>query len=126
MARKVALGALLPSPPLLIMDLGRPERFYNMLRIFKPRSPMSMGSWCLSLFGGLLSAAIVADVLGHRKTARALGAGTAVAGSYLGSYTGVLLASTAVPVWARSRLFLGPIFISTATLTGAARPRAWS
>ncbi len=122
-ARKVALGALLPSPPLLIMDLGRPERFYNMLRIFKPRSPMSMGSWCLSLFGGLLSAAVGADVLGHRKTARALGAGTAVVGSYLGSYTGVLLASTAVPVWARSRLFLGPIFISTATLTGAATTR---
>ena len=38
-ARKVALAALMPSPPLLIMDLGRPERFYNMLRIFKPRSP---------------------------------------------------------------------------------------
>ena len=52
-ARRVALGALMPSPPLLIMDLGRPERFYNMLRIFKPRSPMSMGAWCLSVFGGL-------------------------------------------------------------------------
>ena len=52
-ARKVALAALLPSPPLLIKDLGRPERFYNMLRIFKPRSPMSMGSWCLTVFGSL-------------------------------------------------------------------------
>ncbi len=123
LARKVALAALLPSPPLLILDLGRPERFYNMLRIFKPRSPMSMGSWCLTVFGGTLSAAIGADLLGHRKTARALGAGTAFFGSYLGSYTGVLLASTAVPVWARSRLFLGPIFISTATLTGAATTR---
>ena len=39
------------------MDLGRPERFVNMLRIFKPRSPMSMGAWCLSVFGGLASAA---------------------------------------------------------------------
>lgn len=123
LARKVALAALLPSPPLLILDLGRPERFYNMLRIFKPRSPMSMGSWCLSVFGGTLSAAIGADLLGHRRTARALGAGTAFFGSYLGSYTGVLLASTAVPVWARSRLLLGPIFISTATLTGAAATR---
>jgi formate-dependent nitrite reductase membrane component NrfD len=122
-ARKVALGALLPSPPLLIMDLGRPERFYNMLRIFKPRSPMSMGSWCLTVFGGLAFGAVSADVLGRRRTAKALGAGTAVAGSYLGSYTGVLLASTAVPVWARSRLTLGPIFISTATLTGAAATR---
>ncbi|QEC49332.1 hypothetical protein FSW04_18285 [Baekduia soli] len=122
-ARKVALGALAPSPPLLVMDLGRPERFYRMLRIFKPRSPMSMGSWCLTLFGGLASCAVGADVLGRRRTATALGAGTAVVGGYLGSYTGVLLASTAVPVWARSRLSLGPIFVSTATLTGAAATR---
>ena len=44
-------------------------------------------------------------------------------GGYLGSYTGVLLAATAVPVWARSRIFLGPIFVSTATATGAAATR---
>ena len=47
LARKVALGAVIPAPALLIADLGRPARFFNMLRIFKPRSPMSMGSWCL-------------------------------------------------------------------------------
>jgi formate-dependent nitrite reductase membrane component NrfD len=122
-ARKVALGALMPSPPLLIMDLGRPERFYNMLRIFKPRSPMSMGSWCLTVFGGLASAAVGADLLGRRRTAQRLGAANALVGGYLGSYTGVLLASTAVPLWARSRLFLGPIFICTGTLTGAAVTR---
>jgi formate-dependent nitrite reductase membrane component NrfD len=122
-ARKVALGALMPSPPLLIMDLGRPERFYNMLRIFKPRSPMSMGSWCLTAFGSLLAGAIGADLLGRDRLARRLGGATAVTGGYLGSYTGVLLASTAVPVWARSRLSLGPIFIATATLTGAAATR---
>jgi formate-dependent nitrite reductase membrane component NrfD len=122
-ARKVALVALLPSPPLLILDLGRPERFYNMLRIFKPRSPMSMGSWCLTLFGALASGAVGADLLGRKKTARALGGANALVAGYLGSYTGVLLAATAVPVWARSRLFLGPIFVSTATLTGAAATR---
>ncbi|WCB92194.1 hypothetical protein DSM104299_00883 [Baekduia alba] len=122
-ARRVALGALVPSPPLLIMDLGRPERFYNMLRIFKPRSPMSMGSWCLTLFGGLGSAAVGADLIGRHREAKALGAANAVVGGYLGSYTGVLLASTAVPLWARSRLTLGPIFVSTATLTGAAATR---
>ena len=44
-------------------------------------------------------------------------------GTYLGSYTGVLLASTAVPVWSRSRLFLGPIFVMTAAATGAATNR---
>jgi hypothetical protein len=122
-ARKVALGALGPSPVLLIMDLGRPERFYNMLRIVKPRSPMSMGAWALTAFGNLAAAAVGADLLGRRRTARAVGAATAVVGGYLGSYTGVLLAATAVPVWARSRLFLGPIFVSTATATGAAACR---
>ena len=60
---------------------------------------------------------------GAGATARALGAANAVLGGYLGSYTGVLLAATAVPVWARSRLFLGPIFVCTATATGAAATR---
>ena len=122
-ARGVALAALMPSPPLLIMDLGRPERFYNMLRIFKPRSPMSTGAWCLSVFGGLSAASVGADLLRLRRTAKVLGGANAVVGGYLGSYTGVLLAATAVPVWARSRLFLGPIFVATATLTGAATTR---
>jgi hypothetical protein len=122
-ARKVALGALGPSPVLLVLDLGRPERFYNMLRIFKPRSPMSMGAWALTAFGNLAAAAVGADLLGRRKAAKRLGAVNAVVGGYLGSYTGVLLASTAVPVWARSRLFLGPIFVCTAAATGAAACR---
>lgn len=122
-ARRVALGALIPSPPLLVLDLGRPERFLNMLRIFKPRSPMSLGAWALTAFGNLAAAAVAADLLGRPRAARALGAANAVVGGYLGSYTGVLLASTAVPVWARSRLFLGPIFVSTATATGAAACR---
>jgi formate-dependent nitrite reductase membrane component NrfD len=122
-ARRVALGALMPSPPLLILDLGRPERFYNMLRIFKPRSPMSMGAWCLSVFGGLGTAAVGADLIGRKREARVLGASNAVVGGYLGSYTGVLLASTAVPLWARSKMFLGPIFVTTAVATGAAATR---
>jgi hypothetical protein len=122
-ARKVALAALGPCPALLILDLGRPERFLHMLRVFKPRSPMSMGAWALTAFGNLAAAAVGADLLGRPRAARALGAANALVGGYLGSYTGVLLASTAVPVWARSRLFLGPIFISTATATGAAACR---
>jgi formate-dependent nitrite reductase membrane component NrfD len=122
-ARLVSLGALAPSPPLLILDLGRPARFLNMLRIVKTRSPMSMGAWALTIFGNLAAGSVAADLLGRPKLARALGAGNGVVGGYLGSYTGVLLASTAVPVWARSRTFLGPIFISTATATGAAATR---
>jgi hypothetical protein len=94
-----------------------------MLRIFKPRSPMSMGAWALSAFGGLATAAVGADLIGRRQEAKVLGGVNAVVGGYLGSYTGVLLASTAVPVWARSRLFLGPIFVATATASGAAATR---
>jgi hypothetical protein len=122
-ARKVALAALIPSPPLLISDLGRPERFYKMLRVFKPRSPMSMGVWALTAFANLAAASVAADELGRRRTASALGAANALVGGYFGSYTGVLLATTAVPIWARSRLFLGPIFVATATVTGAAAVR---
>jgi formate-dependent nitrite reductase membrane component NrfD len=97
-ARKVALGAVAPAPLLLVADLGRPERFLNMTRIFKPRSPMNTGSWCLVAFSGS-------------------------SGSYLGSYTGVLLACTAVPLWSGSRTILGPAFVATATATGAAATR---
>jgi formate-dependent nitrite reductase membrane component NrfD len=122
-ARRVALGAVAPAPVLLIADLGRSDRFLNMLRIFKPRSPMNLGAWCLVGFSGALGGAVGADLLGMNRAARWLGALTSLFGGYLGSYTGVLLASTAVPVWARSRLLLGPIFVSTATATGAAACR---
>lgn len=122
-ARKVALGAVAPSPALLIADLGRPGRFLNMLRIFKPRSPMNLGAWALVGFSGLAAAAVGADLLGRPRAARAIGGANVAVGSYLGSYTGVLLATTAVPLWARSRLFLGPIFVCTAAATGAAATR---
>jgi hypothetical protein len=94
-----------------------------MMRIFKPRSPMSMGAWCLVAFSGGTAAAVVADLAVQDRAARAIGALNAVLGGYLGSYTGVLLASTAVPVWARSHLFLGPIFICTGAASGAAATR---
>ena len=122
-ARLVALGFAGAGGPLLIADLGRPERFYNMLRIFKPRSPMSMGAWCLAAFSSLMGAAVGLDLLGRHREARAAGAAAAATGTYLGSYTAALLASTAVPVWSRSRLFLGPIFVSTAIANGAAATR---
>ncbi len=122
-ARRVTLAAVGPCAPLLVMDLGRPARFLNMMRIFKPRSPMSLGAWCLSAFSGVAFGAVAADLLDRPRLARLLGVKTAALGTYLGSYTGVLLASTAVPVWARSRLFLGPIFIATATAKGAAANR---
>ncbi len=122
-ARKVALGAVAPAPVLLIADLGRPERFLNMTRIFKPRSPMNTGAWCLLAFSGSGALAVGCDLIGRPRIARTLGALTALLGSYLGSYTGVLLACTAVPLWSRSRTILGPAFVATATATGAAATR---
>jgi DMSO reductase anchor subunit len=121
--RRLALGAVVPCAPLLIMDLGRPMRFLNMLRVFKPRSPMSMGAWCLMAFSTTAAGAVGADVIGRRREARALGGVTAVLGTYLGSYTGALLAATAVPLWARSRAYLGPIFVCTAVGSGASASR---
>jgi hypothetical protein len=112
-----------PCAPLLILDLGRPKRFLNMLRVVKTRSPMSMGAWALTIFSSIGAGAVGADLIKRPRLARALGASNALVGGYLGSYTGVLLASTAVPVWARSRSFLGPIFVSTATATGASAVR---
>ena len=94
-----------------------------MTRILKPRSPMNTGSWCLVAFSGSGALAVAADLIGRPKPARALGALTALLGSYLGSYTGVLLACTAVPLWSRSRTILGPAFVATATATGAAATR---
>jgi formate-dependent nitrite reductase membrane component NrfD len=119
----VALAAAIPCPPLLIADLGRPLRFLHMLRIFKPRSPMSMGTWCLVGFSSTAAAAVLADWLGLDRAGRRLGAATAALGTYLGAYTGVLLASTATPVWARSHRLLPGIFICTAAATGAAANR---
>jgi DMSO reductase anchor subunit len=122
-ARMVTMGAIGPGAPLLILDLGRPGRFLNMMRIFKPRSAMNAGAWCLVAFSAVGGGAVAADLLGRPRLAKALGAQTALFGTYLGSYTGVLLASTAVPVWARSRTLLPPIFVCTAVATGAAANR---
>ena len=80
-ARKVALGAVAPAPVLLIADLGRPERFLNMMRIFKPRSPMNMGAWCLVAFSGSGALAVGGDLIGRPKAARALGALTSLLGA---------------------------------------------
>src|SRR5690242_13779555 len=51
--RYLALGGALLSPVLLIADLHTPRRWYNMLRIFRPTSAMSIGAWALAAFGSL-------------------------------------------------------------------------
>jgi formate-dependent nitrite reductase membrane component NrfD len=116
-----AFGALLGCPPLLIVDLGRPERFYNMLRVFKPTSPMSMGTWVLSAFGVAAGAAAASEVTGWLRPAGRLGElGAAIFGLPLCTYTAVLVADTSVPVWHEARRQLPFVFAGSATASAGA------
>ena len=114
-------GALLACPPLLIVDLGRPERFYNMLRVFKPTSPMSIGSWVLSVFGGALGLAAASEVTGWLRLIGRLGElGAAIFGLPLFTYTAVLVADTSVPVWQLARHQLPFVFAGSAAASAGA------
>ncbi|MEV7126917.1 NrfD/PsrC family molybdoenzyme membrane anchor subunit [Streptomyces sp. NPDC093260] len=103
LARAAKLGAasaITLSLGALVHDLGRPARFVNMLRVFKPTSPMSMGSWLLAGYAPLTMAAAAADVVGrYRLVGAGATAGAAVLGPAVATYTAVLLADTAVPSW---------------------------
>jgi hypothetical protein len=66
-ARLIAAIGAAVSGPLLILDLGRPERFLNMLRIFKPQSPMSVGAWTLTVFGAASAGAVIAEMLSRNR-----------------------------------------------------------
>jgi formate-dependent nitrite reductase membrane component NrfD len=124
LARRARLAALLgigAAPPLLIADLGRPERFHHMLRVFKPTSPMSVGTWLLSAFGLSTGAAAASDVLGVapriRRSAEIV---SGVLGPALATYTSVLLADTAVPVWHEARADLPLVFAAGAAMSAGA------
>ena len=114
-------------PALLISDLGRPSRFLNMLRVFKWRSPMSMGSWILVGFSGCVFLAVVgiefiARGYAYPVVVAALWLGeisAALMGLLLASYTGVLIGATAIPVW-NQNLKLLPAHFLTSGLGGAA------
>lgn len=117
----VALVGLSASPALLISDLGRPARFLGMLRMIKITSPMSIGSWILTVSG--TSTAIAA---GHAwlglfprlsRVARPL---AALTGLPLSSYTAALVANTAVPVWHDARATLPFVFVAGAGLSAGA------
>jgi hypothetical protein len=101
--RRLALAGVVAGVPLLIDDLKRPERFLNMLRIVKLRSPMSMGAWSLFLFGPFAA-------LGVLRPPKLVGLAGAPLAAFVSSYSGVLLAATAVPLWGRARLWLAPLF----------------
>ena len=131
--RYLALLGMLVSPVLLIRDLGRPDRFHHMLRLFKFRSPMSVGTWALTLFGLTTGVAATAQaaadgLLGrgpHTRLLalvplRLLGVGGSLLACFVASYTGVLLAFTNVPFWAGNRRLLGPLFLASALSSGLA------
>src|SRR5713101_3413653 len=123
-------GAIL-SPILLIMDLGRPHLFLNMLRVFKHRSAMSMGAWILSAFGACAVPGLIAlELHAHqifggtldqllRIAAGLFIFGSAIFGTLLATYTGVLIGATTIPAWFLHRTLL-PIHFGTAGLGSAA------
>ena len=121
--RSIYIGAASDavSPLLLIADLGRPERFLNMLRVFKVTSPMSVGSWILAVSSSSssLSAFLNAIRRFHRisDAARAVAAGS---GAPLAVYTGTLFADTAIPVWHEARHELPFLFGSSAAASAGA------
>ncbi|HMG63452.1 MAG TPA: NrfD/PsrC family molybdoenzyme membrane anchor subunit [Streptosporangiaceae bacterium] len=88
------------SAVFLVHDLGRPKRFLHMLRVFKPTSPMSMGSWLLAAYGPAAGAAAACAVTGRfpRIGLAATGA-AAVMGPGIATYTAALICDTAVPAW---------------------------
>ena len=123
-------GAIL-SPVLLILDLGRPRLFLNMLRVFKHRSAMSMGAWILTFFGACAVPGLIAlELHAHQAFSGTLDQllrvaadvfifASAIFGTLLATYTGVLIGATAIPAWFLHRVLL-PIHFGTAGLGSAA------
>jgi len=109
------------SPVLLVSDLGRPERFLNMLRVFKVTSPMSVGSWILFVSSGASTTAATLELLGALRPARWLAEALSfVTGPPLATYTGALLANTAIPVWSEARDELPWLFGASAAASAGA------
>jgi DMSO reductase anchor subunit len=110
-----SLAGLAVSPPLLISDLGRPERFLNMLRMFKVTSPMSVGSWILATTGPAVGVAAAHAWTGRfERLSRAARPGAALLGLPLATYTAALIANTSVPAWHEARTRLPFVFAAGA------------
>jgi hypothetical protein len=125
-ARWIAAAGSVISPALLISDLGRPERFLAMLRVFKPQSPMSVGVWTLLGFSTAASATAFAGYLEDRygpslplRVLENAGQAASLAfGLPFSNYTGVLIGATSIPVWNRSARTL-PIHFGASGLGAA-------
>lgn len=132
-ARWTSLGAVGASTYFLVNDLGRPARFHHMLRVAKLTSPMSVGTWILATFGPAAGVAAVAElapllprrgVLGLARrllppAGSAAGLVAAATAPGLATYTGVLLADTAVPSWHEAYPELPFVFAGSALASGA-------
>ena len=124
--RHLALIVASLSTPLLVWDLRTPQRWQNMLRIFRATSPMSIGTYLLSGFmltSGLASLGQVLGDLGHssgRRLARAAGVPAALLGAGISTYTAGLLAATSTPFWAATPRLMAVRFGASAVATAAA------
>ncbi|HUE58148.1 MAG TPA: NrfD/PsrC family molybdoenzyme membrane anchor subunit [Acidimicrobiales bacterium] len=104
----------------LVHDLGRPARFINMLRVFKPTSPMSVGSWLLATYAPMSVAASFSAVTRRGRTAGSLGtAGAAVLGCGVATYTAALVSNTSVPAWHDAYREMPFVFAASATSAAA-------
>ena len=115
-----AVGAIGLGAAGLIHDLGRPERFLNMLRVLKPTSPMSVGTWILTGYGPAAGAAALSDITGRLPavgTAATLGAG--LLGPAVASYTAALISDTAVPAWHDGHREMPFVFVGSAATAAA-------
>ena len=127
-AKAGAAGAISLSFAALVHDLGRPARFLNMLRVFKPSSPMSLGTWLLTAYGPAAGTAALCSVTGRLpRIGAAATAGAGLLGPAVTGYTAALIADTAVPAWHEARaelpyLFAGSGAAAAAGLALAAAP----
>jgi formate-dependent nitrite reductase membrane component NrfD len=108
--RVLAAAGTAVGTGLLIYDLGRPARFLNMLRVFRPTSVLNMGSWIL---GAAASSSAGALRFAGRPLGNLAGIASGVAGLPLSGYTAVLLSDTAVPVWQATRRSLPILFVAS-------------
>ena len=129
-AYPVALVLLLADLLCLVLDLGDPLRFHHMLRVFKPSSPMSLGTWCLTVYSLPLTVAAALSLLPDggmtlewvRRLAVVLGLLPALGSA---AYKGVLLSTNAQPGWRDAR-WLGGYLTNSALLLGCAEMLALS
>jgi formate-dependent nitrite reductase membrane component NrfD len=116
--RRLTAVAGAASTAILIDDLGRPERFLNMLRVVRPSSPMSVGAWVLAGLGSAAAPAAALAGAGGRlgRAGDAAGLAAGALGMPLAGYTAVLLNNTVVPVWYATHRTLPPFFVASGTV----------